>query len=104
MTQSPAALATARRNVVHRITRFIEMLEQTPREPDAWECEHIQRALTALEELDFPRGETAMMWAEWAPERRSPDAMAKLRQAHQAASTGQLRYQFDQTLRETASP
>jgi hypothetical protein len=38
----------------------------------------VQRALAALDELDFPRGEQAMMWAEWAPERRSPDAMETL--------------------------
>ena len=71
MTQSPQALATARRNVVQRIARFIETLEQEPREPDPWESEHVQRALAALEELDFPRGEQAMMWAEWAPGRRA---------------------------------
>lgn len=41
LTQNPAALATARRNVVQRITRFIEALEQAPREPDPWEGEHI---------------------------------------------------------------
>ncbi len=56
MTQTTTALATARRNVLQRITRFIESLEQAPREPDPWECEHVQRALAALEELDFPRG------------------------------------------------
>jgi hypothetical protein len=60
---SPTALATARRNVTQRIARFIEALEQAPREPDPWECEHVMRALVALDELDFPRGEQAMMWA-----------------------------------------
>jgi len=44
MTQTTTALATARRNVVQRITRFIEALEQALREPDPWEGEHVQRA------------------------------------------------------------
>lgn len=64
---SPIALATARRNVTQRITRFIEALEQALREPDTWESEYVRRALAALDELDFPRGEDAMMWAECAP-------------------------------------
>lgn len=98
MTQSHVALATARRNVVHRITRFIEMLEQAPREPDAWEGEYIQRALRALGELDFPRGGTAMMWAEWSPDRRTPDAMSNLHPVHDVASTTQLRSQLDGAL------
>jgi hypothetical protein len=101
---SPAALATARRNVTQRIARFIEALEQAPREPDLWECVHVMRALAALDELDFPRGEQAMMWAEWAPERRSPNAMATLPPVHQPISTVQLRQQFDRTMREAAAP
>ncbi|NDH62647.1 MAG: hypothetical protein EBY18_13595 [Alphaproteobacteria bacterium] len=99
MSLSPAALATARRNVVRRIARFVEALEQTPCEPDAWESEHVQRALVALGELDFPRGEQAMMWAEWSPNRRALDAMAKLQPLHEAASTKDLRSLLDQTLR-----
>lgn len=63
MSLRPTALATARRKVTQRIARFIEALEQAPREPDPWECEHVMRALVALDELDFPRGEQAMMWA-----------------------------------------
>ena len=98
MTQTTTALATARRNVVQRITRFIEALEQAPREPDTWECEHVQRALAALEELHFPRGEQAMMWAEWAPDRRARDAMAKLQPLHGAVSTKDLRSLLDRTL------
>ena len=98
MTQSPTALATARRNVVHRITRFIEMLEQAPREPDSWEGEYVQRALRALGELDFPRGEQAMMWAEWSPDRRTPDAVSKLQPVHEVTNTKQLRSQLDGAL------
>ncbi|MDP3159735.1 MAG: hypothetical protein Q8N31_06945 [Reyranella sp.] len=104
MSLSPIALATARRNVTQRIARFIEALEQAPREPDPWECEHVLRALAALDEVDFPRGEQAMMWAEWAPERRSPDAMAELRPVHKPATTGDLRSQLDRIVRETAPP
>lgn len=95
MTQTTTALATARRNVLQRITRFIESLEQAPREPDPWECEHVQRALAALEELDFPRGEQAMMWAEWGPGRRMPDAMKKLQPIYGPASTKELRAHLD---------
>ena len=99
MSLSPTAFATARRNVTQRIARFIEGLEQPPREPDPWESHHVLRALAALDELDFPRGEQAMMWAEWAPERRSPDAMATLPPVRQPMSTAQLRQQFDRTMR-----
>lgn len=95
MSQSPVTLATARRNVTQRIARFIEALEEAPREPDPWECEHVQRALSALDELDFARGEQAMMWAEWSPDRRSPDAAAKLLPVHNPATTGDLRRQFE---------
>lgn len=102
MSMSPAALATGRRNIVQRIARFIEALERAPREPDPWEGEHVQRALVALDELDYPRGEQAMMWAEWPPERRSPDAMTKLRQVHAATATRDLRDQFEQIVREMA--
>lgn len=104
MSLSAIALATARRNVTQRIARFIEALEQAPREPDLWECEHLLRALAALDELDFPRGEQAMMWAEWAAERRSPDAMSKLQLVHKVATTGDLRGQLDRIVRETAPP
>jgi hypothetical protein len=100
---SPAALATARRNVAQRIARFIEALEQAPREPDLWECKHVMRALAALDELDFPRGEQAMMWAEWKLERRSPDAMATLSPVRQRMSTAQLRQQFEGIMREAAA-
>ena len=99
MTQTTTALATARRNVLQRITRFIEWLEKAPREPDPWEGEHVQRALAALEELDFPRGEQVMMWAEWPPGRRALDAMAKLQPVHQPASTQGLRSLLDKNLR-----
>lgn len=44
-------------------------------------------ALAALEELDFPRGKQAMMWAECTLDRRMPDAMSKLQPIHRAAST-----------------
>jgi hypothetical protein len=100
---SPAALATARRNVTQRIARFIEALEQAQREPDPWECEHVMRALAALDEMDFPRGEQAMMWAEWAPEGRSPDAMATLSPVRQPMTTVQLRQRFDRIIQEAAA-
>lgn len=104
MSLSPAALATRRRNIVQRIGRFIEALEQAPREPDLWECAHVQRALVAPDELDFPRGEQAMMSAEWPPERRSPDALTELRQVHAATDTRELRDQFERIVRKVAVP
>jgi hypothetical protein len=87
-----------------RIARFIEALEQAPREPDPLECEYVLRALAALDDLDFPRGEEAMMWAEWVPERRSPSAMAALPPVHQPISTAKLRQRLDRIMREAAAP
>jgi hypothetical protein len=104
MSLSPAALATARPNIVRRIARFIEALEQVPREPDPWECDHVQRALAAPDELDFPCGEQAMMWAEWRSERRSPEAMAKLQPVHKPATTTELRNQLDRIVRDRSRP
>jgi len=103
LSLGPVALATARRNIGQRIDRFIEMLERSPREPDPWEAEHIQQALAALEELDFPRGESAMMWTEWASDRRSSEAVANLRPTFGAVSTGHLRDRFSRILREEAA-
>ncbi len=83
------------RKSTQRITRFVETREQTPRDPDSWESEHLRRTLVAVGELDFPRGEQTMMWAEWQPGRRPVDAMAKLKPLHGAVSTKDLRSQLD---------
>jgi hypothetical protein len=103
MTLSPTALATARRNVTQRIAWFLEALEKAGRNPDPWEAEHVQRALQALDDLDFPAGETAMMWAEWSAERRSPDMMAALQPAHAATTTAQLRARLETIVRDAAA-
>lgn len=101
MSFSPVALATPHQNIIHCIIRFVEAIEQAGREPAPSECEHVQRALAALEELDFPRGEQAMMWAEWFPDRRSPEASVNLRPTFETISTAVLRDSSSASLRES---
>lgn len=64
--------STARCNLIQRIEAFVQKLEKCGREPTAWECEHALRALRALEEADFARGEHVIMWAEWPAMRHPP--------------------------------
>jgi hypothetical protein len=60
-------LPRASARVTQRTARFIEALEQAPRKPDAWKCEHVQRTQAALNELDFPCGRRAAVAGRRGP-------------------------------------
>jgi hypothetical protein len=64
MSMTVLAMATARRNVVERITRFLDDLERDGREPGHWQGDQVRHALAALERGNYPAGEDAMMRAE----------------------------------------
>ena len=61
MTVSPAAVATARRNVAQRIERFLNGLERAGRLPNR---HHLREAFQKLEAGQYPEGEDAMLKAE----------------------------------------
>jgi len=64
MSMTVLAMATARRNVVERIARFLDDLERDGREPGHWQGDQVRHALAALERGNYPAGEDAMMRAE----------------------------------------
>ena len=64
MTVSPAAVATARRNVAQRIERFLNGLERAGRLPNRRELHHLREAFQKLEAGQYPEGEDAMLNAE----------------------------------------
>ena len=66
MTESPKALVTARRNLAQRIERFLVDPDRATVESDAWEAEHVQKALACLEMDDHAAGEWAMLKVEKA--------------------------------------
>ena len=67
---------------------------------DTTECEHALRALRALEDLDFARGEQVMMWAAWPVMRHLPAVLAKLRSQYVQMNTAELRARFEQAVRK----
>jgi hypothetical protein len=64
MSMTVLAMATARRNVVERIARFLDDLERDGREPGHWQGDQVRHALAALERGNYSAGEDAMMRAE----------------------------------------
>ena len=64
MSMAVLAMATARRNVVERIARFLDDLKRDGREPGHWQGDQVRHALAALERGNYPAGEDAMMRAE----------------------------------------
>ena len=60
-------MATARRNLVHRIDRFFK--PENDSQPSADALDNLAIALACLEREDHPGGEDAMMLAEkgWPP-------------------------------------
>jgi hypothetical protein len=72
-----AAVATARRNVVDRIDRFLRGLESLQRQPTRIELFWLRRALVHLREEQYREGEDAMNRAERAvavPEHAADDS------------------------------
>ena len=63
---SPAAMATARRNLSQRIERLLKKADAAP-----WQLDQMLRAIDAMEEERFADGERTMMKAErpdlWEP-------------------------------------
>ena len=95
--------STARCNLIQRIEVFVQKLEEGRREPTSWECEHALRALRALEESDFTRGEQVIMWAEWPVMRQpSPVVAAKLQPQYIRTNTAGLRARLNQVMRKIA--
>src|SRR5882757_1492325 len=82
------ALATARRNLWHRIDRYLAELEKRASEPGRREGDHLLRALDYLEAGTYAEGERDVMWAEVAT--RQPDAS----ELHPTASPQDLRKRF----------
>jgi hypothetical protein len=64
MTFSPAAIATARRNVAQRIERFLNGLERAGRPPNRRELYYLREAFQKLEAGQYPESEDAMLKAE----------------------------------------
>jgi len=90
---------SARRDLIQRIEAFIQNLEKCRREPTSWECEHALRALRALEERDFARGEQVIMWAEWPAMRHpSPVVAAKLQPQYIRTNAAGLRARLKQVV------
>ena len=88
---------TAHCNLIQRIEAFVQKLEKCRREPTAWECEHALRALRALEESDFARGEQVIMWAEWPAMRHPPPVViGKLKPQYIRTNTAGLRARLKQ--------
>lgn len=93
--------STARDNLIRRIEAFVAKLEKGRRKPTAWECEHTLRALRALEESDFARGEQVIMWAEWPVARQPPPVVvAKLRPQFIQLNTAGLRARLEMVVRK----
>jgi hypothetical protein len=74
MTNVPAAIRTARRNLVHAIERFIRSAEGT--QPTAEQLTNLREALDALQAGNYPVGEDAVFLAEksWSPRTAAVDA------------------------------
>lgn len=93
--------STARDNLIQRLEVFVAKLEKWRREPTSWECEHTLRALRALEESDFARGEQVMMWAEWPIVRQPPPVVvAKLQPQYIRMNTAELRARLERAVRK----
>jgi hypothetical protein len=90
MSMNPAAIATARRNLAHRITRLLDKIEGENREPNRIEGDCVSSALTHLAVEQWPHGEQAMLRAERA-EKARPKELANVRAAHEPFTIKHLR-------------
>jgi hypothetical protein len=97
MSLNPTALATARRNVVDRIDRFLTALQRAKRAPNRRELYWLRLALLNLQEGQYPAGEDAADKAERTlpvPERAANDL-----NTNTGATVEQLRAQLDRIVR-----
>jgi hypothetical protein len=98
MTLTPAAIATARRNVAQRIERFLASLERDGRLPNRRDRFYLREALEKLATGQFPTAEEAMLKAE-----RSlsiPEALAEDLSKSDRVTVVDLRAQLDSILKE----
>ena len=66
MALSPAAVAAARRNVVQRIERLLNVVERAHRPPSRREIFYVHDALKLMKVGQYPEAEEAMLRAERA--------------------------------------
>jgi len=94
-------MATARRNLAHRITRFLETIESQSRRPNRLEGDFVLSALGHLATDQWPMGEEAMMRAERAGT-ATPQEIANVRAAYAPVSTKYLRSELERILRSAS--
>jgi hypothetical protein len=92
MTVSPAAVATAHRNVVQRIERLLKVVERAHRPPSRREIFHVRDALELMKVGRYPEAEEAMLRAERALP-VPPDAVHRL-DTNPTTTVEQLRAQL----------
>ena len=93
MTMTQKSVATARRNLAYRIMRYLDALDEEKRRPSLHEGEQLLKALAKLKSTDYPDGEVAMMWAEWAT-RQPASAGTAFTDPHPGAAPAALRTRF----------
>jgi hypothetical protein len=93
-------MATARRNLAHRITRFLKTVESQSRQPNRLEGDFVLSALGHLAVDQCPMGEEAMLRAERAAT-ATPQEIANVRAAYAPVTTKHLRSELERILRNT---
>jgi hypothetical protein len=94
MSGSQAATRTARRNLTHRIERFLDGLDCEGRAPTLWETWCLEEALLLLESMNYAGGEQAMMQAEKADIFGTPKAVALIAPSAAVRAVAELREQL----------
>jgi hypothetical protein len=94
-------MATARRNLAHRITRFLETVESQSRQPNRLEGDFVLSALGHLAVDQWPMREEAMMRAERAGTATLQE-IANVRAAYAPVSTKHLRSELEKILRSAS--
>jgi hypothetical protein len=94
MTQNPASVATARRNVADRIDRFLSGFQAVRRLPNRRELFWLRHALVNLQEGQYLAGEGAMDKAERAL--AIPEHAANDLSTNAGVTIEQLRAQLNQ--------
>jgi len=96
MTLSPAAVATARRNVVQRIERLLNVVDRAHRPPSRRELFYVRQALDLMKTGRYPDAEEAILRAERALPVPSDEAHGL--DTDPTTTTAQLRAQLAQAL------
>jgi len=96
MTLSPAAVATARRNVVQRIERLLNVVDRARRPPSRREIFYVRQALDLMTVGRYPDAEEAMLRAERALSVPADEAHGL--DTNPTTTTAQLRAQLAEAL------